>query len=31
MVYLLSPDNKAMPQPVTVGDWTGSDWIMPRA
>jgi len=28
MVYLLSPDNKAMPQPVTVGDWTGSDWII---
>jgi membrane fusion protein, multidrug efflux system len=28
MVYLLSPDNKAMPQPVTVGDWTGSEWII---
>jgi len=28
MVYLLSPDNKAMPRPVTVGDWTGSDWII---
>ena len=28
MVYLLSPDNKAMPQPVTVGDWTGTDWII---
>ncbi len=27
-VYLLSPDNKAMPQPVTVGEWTGSDWII---
>ena len=28
MVYLLSPDNKAMPAPVTVGEWTGSDWII---
>ena len=28
MVYLLSPDNKAMPRPVTVGDWTGTDWII---
>ena len=28
MVYLLSPDNKAMPQPVTVGEWTGADWII---
>ena len=28
MVYLISPDNKAMPRPVTVGDWTGSDWII---
>ena len=28
MVYLLSPDNKAMPRPVTVGEWTGSDWII---
>ena len=28
MVYLMSPDNKAMPQPVTVGEWTGSDWII---
>ena len=27
MVYLLA-DNKAMPRPVTVGDWTGSDWII---
>jgi membrane fusion protein (multidrug efflux system) len=26
-VYLLA-DNKAMPRPVTVGDWTGSDWII---
>jgi len=28
MVYLLSPDNKAMPAPVTVGEWTGTDWIV---
>lgn len=27
MVYLLA-DNKAMPRPVTVGEWTGSDWII---
>ena len=28
IVYLISPDNKAMPRPVTVGDWTGTDWII---
>jgi len=28
MVYLMSPDSKAMPRPVTVGEWTGSDWII---
>jgi len=27
-VYLISPDNKAMPQPVQVGEWSGSDWII---
>ena len=27
-VYLLSPDNKAMPAPVQVGEWTGDDWII---
>jgi membrane fusion protein (multidrug efflux system) len=27
-VYLLTPDNKAMPRPVTVGEWTGADWII---
>jgi membrane fusion protein (multidrug efflux system) len=27
-VYLISPDNKAMPRPVTVGEWTGADWII---
>jgi membrane fusion protein (multidrug efflux system) len=28
IVYVASPDNKAMPRPVVVGDWTGSDWII---
>jgi membrane fusion protein (multidrug efflux system) len=28
IVYLLSPQSTAMPAPVTVGDWTGSDWII---
>ena len=27
-VYLLSPDNKALPRPVTVGEWTGTDWVI---
>ena len=27
-VYLLSPDSKAMPQPVQVGEWAGDDWII---
>jgi len=27
-VYLLSPDNKAMPRPVQVGEWSGTDWII---
>ncbi len=28
MVYLLSPQNTALPAPITVGDWTGSEWIV---
>ena len=28
LVYLLGPENKAVPKPVTVGEWTGSDWII---
>ena len=28
IVYVLSPDSKAMPRPIVVGDWTGSDWIV---
>ena len=28
MVYVLSKDGKAEPRPVTVGEWTGSDWII---
>jgi membrane fusion protein (multidrug efflux system) len=27
-VYLLSPDNKAMPRPIVVGEWSGTDWIV---
>jgi len=27
MVYIFA-DNKAMPRPITVGEWTGSDWIV---
>lgn len=28
MVYLLGPDSKAVPAPVVVGEWSGSDWII---
>jgi len=28
IVYIMSPDSKAMPRPIQVGDWTGSDWII---
>jgi len=28
MVYLFGKDNKAEARPITVGDWTGSDWIV---
>ncbi|HEX7605923.1 MAG TPA: efflux RND transporter periplasmic adaptor subunit, partial [Usitatibacter sp.] len=28
MVYLLSKESTAMPRPVTVGEWAGSDWII---
>ena len=28
IVYIMSPDSKAMPRPVVVGDWSGSDWII---
>ncbi|QJR15848.1 efflux RND transporter periplasmic adaptor subunit [Usitatibacter palustris] len=28
MVYLLGPENKALPQPVTVGEWAGDDWVI---
>jgi membrane fusion protein (multidrug efflux system) len=28
MVYVLSKDGKAEPRPVTVGEWSGSDWII---
>ena len=28
MVYLLSKESTAMPRPVTVGEWVGTDWII---
>jgi membrane fusion protein, multidrug efflux system len=28
MVYLLSKESTALPRPVTVGEWAGSDWII---
>ena len=28
MVYLISKENTAQPRPVSVGEWTGSDWII---
>ena len=28
MVYLLSKESTAIPRPVTVGAWSGSDWII---
>ena len=28
IVYIMSPDSKAMPRPVQVGDWSGTDWII---
>ena len=28
MVYLLSKESTAIPRPVTVGEWVGTDWII---
>ena len=28
MVYVLGPENKAVPKPITVGEWSGNDWIV---
>ncbi len=28
MVYVLGAQGKAEPRPVTVGDWTGRDWVI---
>lgn len=29
MVYVLGPDNKAVPKPVTVGEWSGkNEWVI---
>jgi membrane fusion protein, multidrug efflux system len=28
IVYVVGKDNKAEPRPVTLGDWTGKEWIV---
>jgi membrane fusion protein (multidrug efflux system) len=28
MVYVLGPDGKAQPRPVTVGEWSGANWVI---
>lgn len=28
LVYVVGKDNKAEPRPVTVGEWTGKDWVI---
>lgn len=28
MVYVLGPESKAVPTPITVGEWTGADWVV---
>lgn len=28
IVYVLGAQNKAEPRPVTVGEWTGADWVV---
>jgi membrane fusion protein (multidrug efflux system) len=28
MVYVLGPENKAVPKPITVGEWVGEDWVV---
>ena len=28
MVYVLGPDGKAQPRPVTLGEWVGQDWVV---
>ncbi|HEX4779268.1 MAG TPA: efflux RND transporter periplasmic adaptor subunit, partial [Usitatibacter sp.] len=28
VVYVIGKDNKAEPRPVTLGDWTGKEWIV---
>lgn len=28
MVYLLGPENKAVPKPISVGEWVGGEWIV---
>ncbi len=28
LVYVVGKDSKAEPRPVTVGEWTGKDWVI---
>jgi len=28
MVYVLGPENKAVPKPIAVGEWVGEEWIV---
>ena len=28
MVYVLGPENKAIPTPITVGEWSNGDWVV---
>jgi membrane fusion protein (multidrug efflux system) len=28
MVYVIGPDNKAAPKPITVAEWVGDEWVV---
>jgi membrane fusion protein (multidrug efflux system) len=28
MVYVIGPGNKAVPKPITVGEWVGEEWVV---
>ena len=28
MVYVIGPDNKAMPKPIQVAEWVGDEWVV---
>jgi membrane fusion protein (multidrug efflux system) len=28
MVYMVGPDNKAVPRPITVAEWVGEEWVV---